>query len=286
MGKQGTFDRRESDLKLFLILGRQLLGVDDLHFGYWPDDLEVALDNLPQAQECYAERLFSHMPEGARTILDVGCGVGKNAQRLRARGYEVEGVTPSAFLAAEAKRLVGDDFKIYVSRIEDAEIDRRYDVVLFSESFQYVETAEALSRCLGVLKPGGSLLICDFFRKGVEGSSPFNGGPLLSDFRQVVADFPLDLVVDIDISAETAPTMTLADELTASFFQPVYDLVLDNLRGNYPKLSKLFGWKLDRLTEKTENRYFNGALSGENFARYKSYRMLRFDDGRHPAALE
>lgn len=271
------FDKRESDLKFFLLLARQLFHVDDLHFGLWADDLEVNLDNLGTAQEKHSELMISRIPEGARTILDVGCGVGKLAERLVDLGYEVEGVTPSAFLAAEAHKLLGEDFRIHVSRIEDLPIERQYDVVLFSESFQYVAMEEALAKCLALLEDGGHLLICDFFRKQDQGDSPaFNSGPYLSRFYEIVSQLPLELLEDIDITSECAPTMDLADDFAQNFFAPAWDLGRESLRGNYPRLGAILDWKLRKWTRKVERRYFGGALSGENFEKFKSYRLMLY----------
>jgi len=270
------FDKREEDLKFFLLVGKQLLRIDDLHYGLWPDDLEVTFANLGQAQENHSQLMISNIPEGTRSILDVGCGAGALAKRLVGLGYEVEGVTPSAVLAAEGRKLLDNNLRIFESRIEDLEIERQYDVVLFSESFQYVEMEKALAKCLALLNPGGHLLICDFFRKDVEGDSPFNSGPRLSRFREIVSELPLDLLEDIDITSESAPTMDLADDVLRNFFSPALDLVFHNLSGHFPRLGRFVTWRLQKWKAKVKWRYFNGAQSGANFEKHKSYRLMLF----------
>ena len=39
-------DSREAGL----VLAQQLLGIDDLHYGWWDDDLDLTLSNLTTAQ--------------------------------------------------------------------------------------------------------------------------------------------------------------------------------------------------------------------------------------------
>jgi hypothetical protein len=84
-------DSREVGLVAGLNLFSYFLGTRDLHYGLWQDDLEVCIQNLPAAQQRYSEFLISHIPEGVKRILDVGCGAGGLASELLARGYEVEG---------------------------------------------------------------------------------------------------------------------------------------------------------------------------------------------------
>ena len=276
MTEQAKFDKREADLRFFLAAGRELLQVDDLHLGLWEDGVEVNLRNIGVAQEAHSQLMLSHIPEGTKTVLDVGCGVGKLSERLLEQGYEVEAVTPSHFLAGEARKLIGGDFKVYECCIEDIEVERQYDVVLFSESFQYVKMERGFEKILALLKPGGHLMICDFLTNDVEEKSPLSGGPRWSRFRELVAELPLEQLEDIDITEETAPTMDLADGVLTRLFKPAFELVLETMRARSPWLSKLAEWKFKKKIEKLEWRYFRGAWSGEQFKKFKSYRLVLF----------
>ena len=95
-------DSKEVGLVAGLNLFHFFLGSRDLHYGLWQDDLEVCIQNLPEAQKRYSDYLLGHIPEGVKRILDVGCGAGGVATELLARGYQVEGVSPSPLLSEVA----------------------------------------------------------------------------------------------------------------------------------------------------------------------------------------
>ncbi len=67
-----------------------------LHYGYWEpvpqSGEELTVTRLRVAQEAYAAKLLSFIPQGTNTILDVGCGIGGNAAYLCDRGFSVEGL--------------------------------------------------------------------------------------------------------------------------------------------------------------------------------------------------
>ena len=103
-------DSREVGLVAGLNLFHFFLGTRDLHYGLWGDDLEVRIQNLPEAQRRYSEFLLSHIPDGVERILDVGCGAGGVATELIARGYRVEGVSPRPLWSNAARNQAGEDF--------------------------------------------------------------------------------------------------------------------------------------------------------------------------------
>ncbi len=274
MRRRRGSESREAALKFYLALGRHLLKTDDLHFGYWTDGLEVDIRNLPRAQENHSEFIISHIPKDTKTILDVGCGVGRMALRLMGLGYQVEGVSPSPFLAAEARRLLGNGFRIFECPFEDLQAEKRYDLVLFSESFQYVGMKKALEKSSTLLTEGGHLLICDYFQTNAEGKSALGGGHRLKRFYEMIGSLPFELVRDVDITEEAAPTMDLADDVLRNVFHPTWKLVLEFLASRWPVPSRLLTWAFRRKIERLERKYFAGARDGKHFKKFKSYRLL------------
>jgi MPBQ/MSBQ methyltransferase len=77
-----------------LIYALELTRTKYLHAGYWMDGDELKLENLQKAQERYTEKLIELIPANVQMILDVGCGVGGNAIKLREKGFQVEGLAP------------------------------------------------------------------------------------------------------------------------------------------------------------------------------------------------
>ena len=73
-----------------------------LHYGFWDHPQSVDLDKvtlqeIKDAQNRYIEHLASFIPEDVKSILDVGCGIGGNADYLQKMGYLVEGLSPDEF---------------------------------------------------------------------------------------------------------------------------------------------------------------------------------------------
>lgn len=284
METKARFDKRDGELRVLLALARHVARTDDLHFGYWDNGLAVQLCNLPLAQERHSQLILDRIPKAVRTVLDVGCGAGRMAARLLARGYEVEGVTPSALLAAEARKLLGGGFRIHECRFEELNIDQRYDLVLFSESFHYMQMEAGLDKSVRCTREGGHILICDIFRRDAQGDSPLNGGPQLARFRELTSAQPLQLCEDLDITHETAPTLDLADDILTKVICPTWEIFLERLQTKQPVLFWFCRHLLRRKIERFEWRYLRGAFSASNFERYKSYRLMLFRrTSGHPA---
>src|SRR4249920_563305 len=146
---------REFGLAIGLILGRFFVKMEDLHYGYWTDDLTIEMANVAKAQAQYSDFLMSHIPEGVKSILDVGCGAGNTARKLLDRGYQVDCVSPNSFLTSVAQETLGNRATFFKCRFEDLQTDRRYDLLFFSESFLFMRLDEAIATALQLLRPGG-----------------------------------------------------------------------------------------------------------------------------------
>jgi SAM-dependent methyltransferase len=266
----------EFGLALGLIFGRFFLDMQDLHYGYWPPDLPRVPQNLSVAQAAYTDLLMSHIPRGARSVLDVGCGAGNTARKLLERGYRVDGVSPNSFLTAVARQVLGDRATIFETKFQDLVTDRRYDVVLFSESLLFIPLEQALTKALLLLNSGGHILITDIFRVPAEGKSPIGGGHELPKFRETVSRYPLVQVEDVDMTAGIAPTFDIVNRATLEVIEPAYRLILDRITLKYPLALRLLRWWFRRKIERYEQKHFSGRRDGANFMKYKSYRLLLF----------
>lgn len=264
-------DSKEVGLGIGLILSKQFLGTEYLHYGFFDNGLQPEIRNLAAAQRRYAEFLTSQIPAGTKTILDVGCGSGRFALDLKAAGFEVEAVSPGTVLTEHARGLLGADCTLYNCRFEDLATDRKYDLVMFSESFQYIPVDEAIGGALRRLNPGGHILICDFFKTDPERKSMLGGGHDLQQYRDAAAKHPVTLIREQDITAETAPTIDVVNKLSMDAILPIYRLGFRLLDDRFPLVAKFLKWKYRKKLAKLETKHFSGQRTGENFRKYKKY---------------
>ena len=167
---------KEIGLDIGLAFARHFYKTDYLHYGLWTDGLTVEPSNVFQAQENYANFLLEHFPERVTSILDVGCGSGKFAEKMLKAGYQVDCVSPCPNLTKHIKKRLDERSQIFECRFEELRTNKKYDLILCSESFQYLLLEKAMEQTSALLNKNGHLLICDFFQRNVPGKSPVCGG--------------------------------------------------------------------------------------------------------------
>ena len=268
------YDSKVVGLDAGLLIGKFFLNTEELHYGYWPDDKTATAQNFAGAQARHSQLIIDHIPDGVKRILDVGSGSGSLAQKLINLGYKVDCVVPSEFLAKKIKDKLGKNSIIHVCKFEDLEESQSYDLILFSESFQYVLMEQSINKIVSMLPKNGHLLICDVFHKNVTGVSPMRGGHRWDLFENQISKSSLKQITNLDITAETAPTYDFLNQLLKEVVIPISDISGNYLNSNYPKLSKLLKWKYRKKLDKIEKVWYSGELTGENFIKFKSYRLL------------
>ena len=268
------YDSKVVGLDAGLLIGKFFLNTEELHYGYWPDDKTATAQNFAGAQARHSQLIIDHIPDGVKRILDVGSGSGSLAQKLINLGYKVDCVVPSEFLAEKIEDKLGKNSIVHVCKFEDMEVSQSYDLVLFSESFQYVQMAQSIDKIVSMFPKNGHLLICDVFHKNVTGVSPMRGGHRLDLFENQISKSSLKQITNLDITAETAPTYDFLNQLLNEVVIPISDISGNYLNSNYPKLSKILKWKYRKKLDKIEKVWYSGELTGENFIKFKSYRLL------------
>jgi SAM-dependent methyltransferase len=275
MGQREHISTRE----LGLLLIARVIKDGDLHYGYWPEGMATTWGNLRSAQDAYTDLLIDHIPSGVETILDVGMGTGGIARKLTEKGYRVEGVSPSGPLSELAAERLGDSVRIHSCKFEELETDKRYDLVLFAESFQYIPPQKSLPKLRSLLSPGGHVLIIDFFRTGSPDRGPVGGGHLLSEFEEMLAEQPFTVVEDMDITARTAPTIELMGQILRDYVRPIFIDMTGYFRIKHPWWSRFSGWVLKNRLERIRKEVFSDRFSGECFCRSHSYRLMLLSSG-------
>jgi len=267
---------RELGLEAGFIGGKYFLKLDHLHYGYWTSDIEVDIANLHLAQEEYAKFVISHIPDGVKTILDVGCGSGQIAKMLLDRGYDVDCVSPSPFLTKQVSKLLGDRSYIFECFYEDLQTANRYDMVMFCESFQYIDMEPALANTDKLLNSNGYLLICDIFRKEINDKTIMGGGHKITKFNELITKFPFRLIEDMDITEQTAPNMDLLNDVLQNVIRPLINAGAHLFESRHPTALKLLRFKYRKKINKLQKKYLVGGRAGEDFKKCKSYQLFLY----------
>ncbi len=266
----------EIGLEIGLVLSRFFFNTEHLHFGFWPDDLSVNIDNLKKAQDLHSNQILKSIPNDVKTILDVGSGSGGLAEKLVGSGYKVECVSPSEYLSDAIEKKLKSGVVVHRSTFEKFETQKKYDLVLFSESFQYVNINKTLNKLPDIIKDKGHLLICDFFRQPGTGTKPLGGGHDWQIYQNNLGDHDFAIVKDIDITKETARTYDLINQIINEVADPVRDLSAKYLDSHYPKGMRLLKWYFDKKIRRINRIYFAGNMTGKMFNKLKTYRILLY----------
>ena len=87
-----------------------------------------------------------------------------------------------SFLSDAIENKLVEKVRVHRSTFENLDVKTKYDLVLFSESFQYVNIRKSFEKIPSLLNDNG-LLICDFFRQPGTGTKPLGGGTIGRFFK-------------------------------------------------------------------------------------------------------
>jgi SAM-dependent methyltransferase len=276
MGRGTRGLSREIGLEIGSILGRYFFGLEHLHYGLWPDGRKASLSGLAEAQERYTQLLISQIPDGLKTILDVGCGGGGTARALIDLGYRVDCLSPSPYLVRQTREKIGESGRVFECKYEEFEAPDRYDLIIFSESFQYVNMEKSLSRSIECLHDNGHILICDIFKKKPGSDIGLGGGHPLDRFHEWVGRYPLELVRELDITDQTAPNIDLLNEVMQEVVLPIITAGGRLFDDRHPLLLKMLKLGYRKKLDRNYNKYFRSDRTGESFRKNKAYKVFLY----------
>jgi len=231
----------------------------------------LTLEGLKVAQQRYEDLLIENIPEGARSVLDVGCGTSALCRRLRDAGYAPEGLSPDR---TQGERFRSElDLPFHACRFERFDPPHRYDVVLMSESCQYIPLDRIMDQVKTCLKPGGHWLICDYFvREHAQGKLAKSGHPV-PRFQTLADEAGFEKLEERDITDEASRTLELAQDAVERMLLGA-DILTEKFRRKHPWLTRL----LFRLARK-KWRKLQGErilIDPEAFRANKRYLFLNY----------
>lgn len=193
------------------------LGVTEsiyLHYGYWEktptsnDDLTLA--NFRIAQANYIKHLADFIPAGVKHILDVGCGIGGNSIYLMDKGFTIEGLAPDRLQQEKYLQNTQGKSHFHLSRFEDFKSSDRYELLLLSESAQYIDAKDIAQGAAKLLTPNGYVLLSDMMLLDEEYQSGiYSNCRLLSELNRAMVNAGFQLVRSEDISDKVRPSLDL-----------------------------------------------------------------------------
>lgn len=186
-------------LNVFMhILTHEEPDVPYLHYGLFasPDE------SLTAAQEHSTALLLASLPPPPCRILEVGIGLATTLKRLLDLGYDAEGITPDEKQIAMARSRHGDGIPVHRAEFESWEPGRTYDVIVFQESSQYIDSEPLFARASG-LAP--RLVVLDEF--ATRRLDPPGRMHRLDIFLRAAARHRFTVVEHTDLSARALPTI-------------------------------------------------------------------------------
>lgn len=267
---------REIGLEIGHLAGKGLFKLEHLHYGLWKKGLEPELINMHIAQDEYCKFIISHIPAEVKSILDVGCGAGAFSKKLVDLGYKVDCVCPTEYQNKLVEERLGKTSEVFKCKFEEIQTNKKYDMVQFCESFQYIDLDVVINIADSLLNPNGYILICDFFKKPQAQKVEFGikGGHKFDKFMGIMQNSNFKIVEDIDITAETAPNMDLYDRAMKEVMLPIAGACDRFLMSRHPWITKLVKWKYREKLRKAEQKYLYGKRAGKDFMEQKTYHLF------------
>jgi SAM-dependent methyltransferase len=260
---------KETQLDFEALVSEAVFGHGFAHYGYWPEgNPDVpSFKLMGEAQQVYFDHMATLIPDGVKTILDVGSGTGSNAKALTEKDYDLECLCPSEQLNQMARaKLPGVD--VHTLKFEDFHSDKQFDLCLFAESFHYIELEPALKQAARYATKG--MIIFDYFR------AP--GKTYTDDTRGTHAEFvetvnrlgDFEIIHDVDETAKILPTFYVLDYLKNNHIAPFIGRFQTELKANHWFYSVL----LNTFLGKAIAKFQKPGKRHETFASKHEYRLM------------
>ena len=252
-----------------------------LHYGFWdnPESVnasEFTLNEMVKAQGRYIEHLVSFIPKDVKTVLDVGAGIGGNSSYLLSKGYEVEALSPDEYQETVFAEKYNGEVKFHRSKFEDFKPEKKYDLVLESESACYIQIEPGWKTARKTIRDGGYLLASDYFLHHNDGSGDWHIKAAHDEkvYMETADKFGFKLIREYDQTENTMPTLDGVKAFMERFIYPTVEFSSQYMDKNYPfilkVIKKAFGNKVDKKMKQFS------LLESDEFRKYKRYMIYLF----------
>ncbi len=257
----------------------EVMKLKSLHYGYWddPNQEDIDLEVVKDAQHQYTVRLHELIPEGVSSVLDVGCGIGDNARYLASKGLSVTALSPDDNHGKFFDPSI-DNPHFIQSTIEALEIEgQTFDMVLMSESQNYFGIHDGLRQVKRYLKPGGYLFISGNFLQ-TNSTEVYDTIHKESDYIAAAKEYGLEVVNRVDITQNVLPTLNYTKGLLSGMLVPALTIITDYLAREMPKRTKLAKMFLGGQTKRVGKilDYYDQFLDEKNYTEHVNYVRLIF----------
>lgn len=252
-----------------------------LHYGFWddPDSVNIESINLQEiknAQTRYIEHLASFIPDKVELILDVGCGIGGNAEFLINKGFKVETLSPDDFQKEAINEKFNGEVPFHHCKFEKFQPNKKYDLILESESACYININKGFEKAGQALRTSGYLLASDYFihyRDNLK-SPHLRSSHDMEKYLNSAKQYGFELLEKYDQTDNTMPTLDYGKYFYERFIDPTIDYASYSLQKNYPKtatvINKLIKPKIAAKKEQLD------LLDSGLFRKYRKYMIYLF----------
>ena len=252
-----------------------------LHYGFWDDPDSIELENLSlneikNAQKRYIQNLTSYIPNEVKLILDVGCGIGGNAQYLIDKGYQVETLSPDDYQKTVIKKIFNNAIPFYHTKFESFNSTKQYDLILQSESACYINIDKGFKKAFEIIKSGGYLLASDYFVYNDDNSqSPhIKSSHNLYEYLSCAEKNGFEVITKFDQTEHTMPTLDYAKYFLNRFINPILEYGMYSANKNFPKLFYLVKKGVSNKIESKKGQL--ELIDSHEFKKYRKYMIYLF----------
>ncbi len=265
MKKQSTLD-----LEFMALLSEVMFGHGFAHYGYFEGGKAPDLtgQSLSNAQQAYFDKLAGAIPDGVKTIFEIGSGTGANALALIDRGYDMTLLSPSVQMNQMAREKLPAGTEVIDATLEEFERDVMFDICLYAESFHYIDMTSALAKTERHAREG--FVLFDYFRREAHRETDRTHSTHAEFLAALEAQGAFEVVSDEDVTAEIAPTFEIMNYVQTEKLAPF----LERFRGELAREKPWRAWVLEKFAGKKLNRLAKPSKRPGFFEEQNEYHLM------------